>query len=187
MKIQWMGAGALVAVVGLAVSAPAAEPTAWVHVRVDEAGNDEGRVSVNLPLSVVRAALKLAPEKIVHDGHVRIPHHGDHDLDVSDLRALWAGLLEAGDAEFVTVENADETVRIARSGDNVHVFVDGSDGEKVKVDVPLKLVDALLGTEGDELDVAAAVEHLSGMRGDIVTVSSDDAQVRVWIDDGAGD
>jgi hypothetical protein len=186
MKTKWLGAVALGAVMSVAASVPAAEPTAWVHVRVDEAGDDEGRVSVNLPLSVVSAALKLAPEKIVKDGHVRIPH-GHHDLDIADLRALWVGLLEAGDAEFVTVEQKDETVRIARSGDNVHVFVDGKDGEKVKVEVPVRLVDALLGTEGDELNVAAAIEHLSGMRGDIVTVSSDDAQVRIWIDEGAGD
>ena len=44
--------------------------------------------------------------------------------------------------EFVTVEKKDKTVRIARSGDNVHVFVDGKDGEKVKVEVPVKLVAA---------------------------------------------
>src|SRR5438046_2779465 len=61
--------------------------TAWIHVRVEEPRNDS-KVSVNLPLTVVQAALALAPEKIVSEGRIHLSGHGHGrgDLSVADLR-----------------------------------------------------------------------------------------------------
>jgi len=177
------GAGLLVASALVTPVAWSAEPTSWVHVRVED-GDDGGRVSVNLPLNVVRTALKLAPEHVVREGRIRLDHHGDHDVRVTDLRELWRGLREAGDAELVKVEDGDETVRVERAGERVLVHVDGH-GESVRVDVPTRLVDALLSGEGEELNLDAALEHLETLRGDIVHVDGGDARVRIWVDDGA--
>jgi len=181
MKL-WIGAGLLAASAVAAPVAESAEPTSWVHVRVED-GEDGGRVSVNLPLNVVRAALRLAPDHVVKEGRVRLDHHGDHDVKVADLRELWQGLSAAGDAELVKVEDGDETVRVERAGDRVLVHVDGH-GETVRVDVPSQLVDALLSGEGEELNLDAALEHLETLRGDIVQVDGDDATVRIWVDEG---
>ena len=88
------------------------------------------------------------------------------------------------DAEFVTVEEDDETIRIFRKGSRVFVNVDGRRGEKVRVELPIALVDALLsGDSDDELDMAAAMAELQKMgSGEIVRVEDGKDTVRIWID-----
>jgi hypothetical protein len=103
---------------------------------------------------------------------------------VADLRKLWKELKATGDSEFVSVEEEDETVSIARKGELVLIRVaKPSNQESVKVDVPVSLVDAMLAGEGDEIDVRAALADLSKRRGDIVHVTDATSQVRVWIDE----
>ena len=154
---------------------------AWLHVRVEEGKGS--KVSVNLPLTVVEAALKAAPETIATDGkfHLGRDHH---DLSVADMRRIWAELKGAGDMELVSVEEKDETVKVARRGDLVQVRVErvGS-GEEVRVDIPVSLVDAALAGDGDTIDVKALVRELAKRRGDVVHVNEKDNKVRVWIDE----
>lgn len=160
-----------------------AETVPWLHVRVEEPRR-EAKVSVNLPLSVVEAALKAAPERIVSDGRIRLGGHR-HDLSLSDLRRLWTELRATGDAELVSVEDRDETVRIARAGSLVQIRVEKPGRkEQVQVDLPVTLVDALLSGEGDSVDLKAALAEVRRLRGDIVRVKDDDSQVRIWIDEG---
>ena len=160
-----------------------AETVPWLHVRVEEPRR-EAKVAVNLPLSVVEAALKAAPEKVVSDGKIHLGSHR-HDLSLSDLRRLWTELRATGDAELVSVEDKEETVRIARAGSLVQIRVAKSGGqEEVHVDLPVTLVDALLSGEGESVDLRAALAEVHKLRGDIVRVKDDDSQVRVWIDEG---
>jgi hypothetical protein len=159
---------------------------AWLHVRVEE-GEKQAKVSVNLPVSVVDAALQAAPETITADGHIRLgPHHGHHDdLSVTDMRKAWSELKAAGDGEFVTVEEDDQTVKISRAGDLVLVHVDKPSGrDEVRVEVPVDVVDALFSGQGEELNVKAAFAQLQKRRGDIVRVHDDKSTVRIWIDEG---
>jgi hypothetical protein len=167
-------------------SAPqgAAATGAWVHVRVDEPAR-KSKVSVNLPVSVVEAALQAAPEKVVSKGRIRLGGHGGNDLSVADLRRAWSELRATGDAEFATVEDEEETVRVARAGNLVLVHVEKPAGrEAVRVEVPIEVVDALLSGEGDELNIRAAFAELQKRRGDIVRVRDEKSTVRVWIDEG---
>jgi hypothetical protein len=182
MSTRWRTA-ALAPVMALALAAPAAAASPWLHVRVLE---DEGdKVSVNLPLSVVRVALSIIPEKISDGKHFKIDDH-DH-LSIAEMKALWRELRNSAEGDLVTVESADENVRVSREGELMLVRVDGHErGEEVAVEIPLSLVDALLAPEGEELDFEAAVEHLEQIRGDIVRVKGDDGTVRIWIDDNAG-
>jgi hypothetical protein len=182
-------------VVGLAASVAAAVPaaqqatasakggTAWLHVRVDEVKGS--KVSVNLPLTVVEAALQAAPETIVSHGRVRLGN-GKHDLSIADLRKVWQELKAVGDAELVSVEDEEDgKVTVSRLGDLVQVRVDGDrKGEKVHVDLPVEVVDALLSGQGEQLDLKAGMAALRGRRGDIVRVNDQDSTVRVWIDEG---
>ena len=64
-------AGAVALMVSGPLQAQANNP--WIHVQVDEAGDESSKVRVNLPLSVVQAALRLAPDKIVSHGHFHLP------------------------------------------------------------------------------------------------------------------
>jgi plasmid stabilization system protein ParE len=60
------------------------------------------------------------------------------------------------------------------------------DGEQVRVEVPVSLVDALLSGEGEEANIQAAIAELRKRRGDIVRVHDEDSKVRIWIDEQSG-
>ena len=54
---------------------------------------------------------------------------------------------------------------------------------EVQIRVPVSVVDALLAGDGDTLDVRAAIQELSALRGEMVQVIQPDARIRVWIDE----
>jgi hypothetical protein len=153
----------------------------WVHIRVEETAHPS-KVNVNLPLTVVEAALKAAPDTVVADGRLQLGHHC-HGLKVANLRQMWLELKKAGDTEFVSVEEKDETVKVARRGEIVEVRVLRNGSEEVHVEVPVSLVDAFFSGNGEEVDVKAAVRELAKRRGDIVRVKDDDSTVHIWIDE----
>src|SRR5262245_41128092 len=172
---------------GAASGTDSAGAPAWLHVRVDEPGKSS-KVRVNVPLTIVEAALEAAPEKIAHKGRIKLDfdRDDDHDLSLADMRRMWKQLKDAGDTDIVTVEEDDETVRVARKGDLVQVRVSKPSGkEEVHVDVPVNLVDAVLAGDGDSVDVKAVIRELRSQRGDIVRVTDKDTAVRIWIDESA--
>lgn len=173
---------ALTLVLGVGVAW--AQGTAWIHVRVVEDGGAGQKVSVNLPLSMVDVALDVLEKHERFDrGEILFDH--DDEITVEDLRRAWKELRAAGDGEFVTVEDGGESVRVSRRAGKVLVEVHDDDGEEsVRVEVPVEIVDALLGGEGDRLDVRAAVSVLTETtRGEIVSVRDGGTEVRVWIDE----
>ena len=169
----------LVVAVFAAAGLTAQEPQSWLHVQIDSEGGD-GNVAVNLPLRAVEAVMAMAPDYILSsDGRLLVAE--EHGVSVSDIRQAWQGVKDAGDADFVTFQEDERTVRVARSGDQIVVRVEG-DNENLRVDLPLALVDALLSGDGETLNVAAALDQLSTLRGDIVRVTEDERQIRVWVD-----
>jgi hypothetical protein len=174
-----MGLAFLALAGGPLASAQTVRP--WLHVQVDE--NSRSKVNVNLPLSLVQIALAAAPQSVLSDGHFRL-HTGDSRLSVVDMRKLWQELKGAGDTDFVTVEEEDQTVTVSRKGDLVLVRVDSPDKkEAVRVDLPVSLVDVLLAGDGEEVDLQKAFAELSKRRGDVVNVKDAHSTVRVWIDE----
>lgn len=180
--VLMVAAAALVAVPAGAVHAQEAGDTqeaSWVHVRVDEA--DGAKVRVNLPISLVDVALESAGEEALADGRLRL---GDEsDVTVEEIRRMWRELRDAGDVELVNVQDDEEHVRVFRRGDHVFVHVDEDGEEKVRVEMPVEVADALLAGEGDRLDLKAAVRKMAS-RGDseLVRVRDTDATVRIWVD-----
>ena len=170
-----------------AAAAQDAAPQPWLHVQIT--GEDDGaeNVSVNVPLSVAEPMLALVPHRILSDGQLSLAGR-DLPINVAAMRDLWRALMEVGDTEFVTVEGGDETVRIARAGDQITVQVEERNeegNETVDVQLPIVVVDALFSGDSETLNVRAAVERLGELRGDIVRVSEDERQIRVWIDEVA--
>jgi len=155
--------------------------TPWIHIEVLEHGQDGSKVKVNLPLTLARNVIDMAPDDVISHGHIRIE---DSNFTVSDLRALWKGLKEAGDAEFVTVQDEDgQTVRVYREKDRVFAVVEGGHDGTVHVEVPVSLVDALLSGQDEELDMEAALAELEQMGpGEIVRVEDGEDLVRIWIE-----
>ena len=123
-------------------------------------------------------------ETVVADGRIKLGREG-RNVSVADLRKMWSELRATGDMEFATVQDEDQTVRIARKGDLVLVHVDKPSGQAaVRVEIPVDVVDALLSAPGDQLDLRAAFAQLQKRRGDIVRVHDEHSTVRIWIDEG---
>jgi len=154
----------------------------WIHIHVTEDGGRGTEVQVNLPLSVVEMAMDAIPERLIREGQLELRHS---DISIADLRRIWQELSDAGDAEFVTAVEGDERVRVYREGEHIHIKVDDVDtGEqKIQIEVPVSVIDALLEGEGSELNLRGAIAELSTRRGELVKVIDGDTQVRVWIDE----
>jgi hypothetical protein len=157
--------------------------TPWIHVEVDEGEPDASKVKVNLPLSVARIALEAAPEKVMEDGRISIEHM-DSDLDVEDLRRMWNELRSSGESEWVSMEKEGETVSIRQEGERILIKVDDRNKkDRVDIQVPVQVVDALFSGDGSELNLKAAMTELESHRGDIVQVDDGRTRVRIWIDE----
>ena len=156
----------------------------WFHVRVTEGGEEPTHVAVNLPLSLIEAAIKLVPEEVHKEIDVEL---NEVDFDLEDLRQFWSEVKDVQDATFVTVQSPDETVKIAKEGDMLvaRTTEKSADGAQVDVRFPFAVLDAMFqGTAEHELDLVGAVRALAEYGdGDIVTVDDGETRVRVWVDD----
>ncbi len=157
------------------------EPEPWVHVEVTSDGGTN--MNLDLPLAAVTAMLALAPETIVQNGEFQFG--SSYQVPVAAIREMWRELRDVGDVEFVTIQYEGQDVRIARAGETVLVNVSDSDGddESVRVEIPVPVVDALLSGDGDTLNIGAAIEELSMLRGELVRVIESDNNIRIWIDE----
>jgi hypothetical protein len=173
----------LAAVVVPALPAEAQEAR-WLHVRVEEPG--ETRVSVNLPLALVDIGLDIADRHVMKDQELQWGHDGK--VTMTDLRRMWAELEAVGDADFVEVQDGDTRVNISQRGDRVLIRVDEGDQSRVRMEMPSEVVQALLGSEGERLNLRAAVRELARSgRQDILEVRDGETTVRVWIGDRVAD
>lgn len=159
----------------------------WIHVSVDGGDDETERVRVNVPLSLVATVLPLIEHDEFSHGRVHLDHQ---DLDREEIVAILRAVADAKEGEYVTVEEDDEVVRVAKEKDHLIVKVEGrgrhgGDGEHVDIRVPVSVLQALVSGDEDELDVLAAIEALGkNAKGNLVTVNDEDGTlVKVWIDD----
>jgi hypothetical protein len=103
------------------------------------------------------------------------------EVEGIDLKEVLKAFQEAPDADFVTVKSREESVRIAKEKGFLVIHAD-EDDEKVRIKMPLDVVDAMVAGRSDELDLLAALEAVADYDGDLITVESDDSFVRIWID-----
>ncbi|MDH3402979.1 MAG: hypothetical protein OES32_01120 [Acidobacteriota bacterium] len=168
---------ALTAVLSAGVAA--ADSDLWLHVKVDEAGG--AKVLVNLPIGIVEKAMTMIPAEEWNHGHIMID--GGHHWSISDLRELWQEVGATPDMTFVTVEDEGDRVRVWKEGGYLKVRAVEGDGTDVDVQIPSRVVDALLSGDGEELNIRAAIEALAAEgEGELVTVNDDNDRVRVWVD-----
>ncbi len=166
----------------VAVLAQAEPGQRWLHVRVEKSGEEGESVRINLPLKVALKVLPAIEARELQGGRLKIHEARIHGVDI---RSLLEAIKTLDDGEFLTVESEKENVRVAKQAGNLLVKVDDrqGDAERVDVKVPLRVVEALLSGEEDELNLLAAVEALSEHGDDVlVTVESARETVRVWVD-----
>jgi hypothetical protein len=159
-------------------------PQPWIHVEVVGGGDNRGNVSVNLPLAAAEVLVSMIPPDRIGGGEIQLTETGV-SVSIPAVRKMWGQLMNAGDAEFLTIEQENDTVRVARSGDEIEVRMarGGEQTETAEMRLPVAVVDALLSGDGDTLNLRAALDRLSELRGDIVQVRENDRRIRVWIDE----
>ncbi len=166
----------------LAASAFAAPAERYLHVNVQDPATS-ANVRVNVPLSMAEQILPAIHDPELQNGMISLHNP---DLKRLDLRAILNAVPTAPDNEFVTVDNQDANVRVAKSNGNiiVHVIDKQRQDQKIDVTVPIKVADALIATANNgQLDVAAALRALNNASDILlVTVRNSSRRVRVWID-----
>ncbi len=174
-KLSWL----VIAVLAGVMTASAQDR--WLHVRVDNPGDQGERVRVNVPLSMAEQVIPAIDAGNLHNGCVEI----NGNFKGVDLPALLAAVRHAPNGEFVTVRERDSNVDIAKRGGFllIHVRDKNDKGSQVDVKVPLAVANALLSAGKNQLDVEAAIRALKNV-GDVqlVTVHDGSQSVRIWID-----
>jgi hypothetical protein len=180
---------ALTPIAGMAQnsSGKASEPATrdrWLHVRVDNPDSKEETVRVNIPLELAEKILPTINRDRLQSGKVKVDEIDCHGVD---LHALLDAVRTSKDGEFVTVQNKDSDVRVAKQNNYflVHVVDKHRSSKKsiVEVKIPMRVVDALFSGGKDELDLVAGLRALSA-QGDteLVTVKDEENSVRIWLD-----
>jgi len=160
-----------------------AQTKSWFHVQVDS--KDSEQVKVNLPLSVLSAVLpivdkelnleKFQGEEIEFDGKT---------LTIEEIRTIWNSVREGGSYELANIVSDDTTVRVFIDEEFLMVKTDETEGDKVNVQIPVKIVDVLLSGSDNQLNIQGALEALQDLGSQqLVLVEAEDATVRVWIDE----
>jgi ABC-type oligopeptide transport system substrate-binding subunit len=162
----------------------------WLHVRVENPDTKDESVRVNIPLELAEKILPTINHDRLQSGKVKVNEIDCHGVD---LPALLDAVRTSKDGEFVTVQNKDSEVRVAKQNNYflIHVVDKNHNGDKnhtskrsaVEVKIPMKVVDALFSGRKDELDLVAGLHALSA-QGDteLVSVRDDENTVRVWLD-----
>jgi len=157
----------------------------YLHVKVVDTKSHE-LVRVNVPLSLAEKVIPAINHGQLRDGKVQIAGLPVNEVN---LKTILEALKTAPEGEFVTVQEKDNDVRVAKErGQMVVHVVDKKGAERVDVTVPWDVAQALTSdTDKDQLNIEAAVKALESA-GDVtlVTVTDHDQTVRVWVDSRNG-
>jgi hypothetical protein len=179
-------------------TASASTKDQWIHVRVEDRNNKGETVRVNVPIDMAVKVLPANNKDQLHNGKI---HIDDAHLQDVDLRAILDAVRSSKDGEYVTVQSNENNVRVAKNAGCLYIHVTDNSSHhkssvkdttgslksnadtKVEIKVPMKVVDALLSSGKDELDIVAGLRALAG-DGDteLVSVKDQENTVRVWID-----
>ena len=182
------GTALLAAAITAMAAASAAAADLWLHLKVDGGKRGTEQVEINMPLSMIESFAPMLQGRVKDDGGRHRLRIDDRDYDVAELRRIWRELEDGPDATYITVNEPDSKVRIAKRGSYLVMTAveraPGDRGENVEARIPIPVVGALLSGRGDGLDVSAALRELARFgEGELMTVTSDEETVRIWIDD----
>jgi hypothetical protein len=153
----------------------------FLHVRAVKArGGESSRLDV--PVAMAAAILPGIHQGALRGGKIRI---GTTKINGVDLRALLDAAQNAPEGLFVTLQNAEHSLQVAKSSGTLLIDArEGGPGSAVAhIRVPVPVVEALLSAGKDELDLVAALKALE-QAGDTELVEMKDPRetIRVWVD-----
>jgi hypothetical protein len=142
-------------------------------LRVEVNQQEGSQVNLRIPLSMIPAfedSLRQALEEVeVQSNGIRV-------------REIWQAVRDAGPTNFVEMQSEEGRILISTTDEWIQVQADGQLQEKVTMQIPLSLCDALF-TDAESVDLQNVVAILESMAGkDLVRVDTDDADVRIWVE-----
>ena len=152
----------------------------WINVHVTE-NESNTNVKVHLPLNLVLSVIGAINVEGFEAGKV---HLHTEDIDIEWMEVL-SSLRDAADGEYITVESDDADVNVSKRADTILVTVNQKTDEKAQVEVvlPAQIINAIQIDEEDRIDIAALLKGFDDLpAGDLIRVTSTDANVRVWVE-----
>lgn len=143
-----------------------------INVDIETYDNDEGRIRLTLPLSLLSLAkgqLQNALDELAAQENLDFPK-------------LWAAIKEAGPNEFVELNNEEAEIKVSTTKEKIKVLVvDKKEGSEINVELPMVLGDALFTSR--EIDYTLMMDALLSLKGrDLVLIDASHMQGRVWIE-----
>lgn len=143
-----------------------------VDMRIIEDEAEPVSIQLNFPISLVQT---MAPN--ITEALENVETEGK---DV-DLRAIWRDVRAAGPNEYVNVNKSDVHIKVSTTATEVRIEIDSEEQGLIKVTMPLALGDLILGGQGN-VTVEQIMASLENWQGDLVTITGDKVNGRVWID-----
>lgn len=164
---------------------PAAGGVRWLHVHVDETGEDGKQVRVNVPASMVEALTPELKKHIKDDSKFSV---GRCELTSSEYRDAIRTLGRSRVGHVVQKREKGHRVVLKRHGDDLHVegFEERNGDLRTRARMPWDVAQALAAGSGEQLDVAGALrKFVSGGDREIAVTDHDGTKVRIWVDETA--
>ncbi len=152
----------------------------WINVHVTE-NESNTNVKVHLPLNLVLSVIGAVDVEGFEGGKVRL--HTE-DIDIEWLELL-SSIKDSADGEYLVVESDEADVNVTKKANTILVTVNQKTDEQAQVEVvlPAQIINAIQIDEEDRIDIAALLKGFDDLpAGDLVRVTSADANVRVWVE-----
>ncbi|MCK5378552.1 MAG: hypothetical protein KAJ78_04075 [Acidobacteria bacterium] len=152
----------------------------WLNVHVTE-NESNTNVKVHLPLNLVLSVIGAVNVEGFEGGKV---HLHTEDIDIEWME-IFSSIRDAVDGEYIVVESDEADVNVSKKADTILVTVNQKTDEQAQVEIvlPAQIINAIQIDEEDRIDIAALLKAFDDLPvGDLVRVTSADANVRVWVE-----
>ena len=152
----------------------------WINVHVTEAESNTN-VKVHLPLNLVLSVIGAVDVEGFEGGKV---HLHTEDIDIEWLEVINS-VKDAADGEYLVVESDEADVNVTKRADTLLVTINQKTDEMAQVEIvlPSQIINAIYVDDEDRIDIAALLKGFDDLPvGDLVRVTSADANVRVWVE-----
>jgi hypothetical protein len=169
MRFSWLG-GVLAVGMALPGAAFAKGPT-QLHLSIAGASRGSGSVEISIPFDDADDAISSKD-----GGNFKIDASSD---DTKILREMWDETRRSGRAQERV--DKDKTLRTDLKDGRATIEVkDAGKTSGVSIELSEKSMDALLGADGDRIDIGAALKKLGRKGGGMTIRGEDGSTIRLW-------
>ncbi len=177
----------------LSLNLPLAAIEAALAMAPETIVDGDGQLQLGGDREIPVAAIRAAWGQLRDAGDVEIANIRDGDQSVRVAREGDTIVVDVTGTDDEDAEHEGDTDEAEHDDHHADEEGAGHDGDRrgrgrgfvgeVQVRVPVSVVDALLSGAGETLDLRAAIQELSSLRGEMVQVNHPEGSIRVWIDE----